>query len=87
MRLADIIRMNLCWEFMNASRGLGRSYRLPGRGRRELRVRVGGRLAFNDPRLTVTAALAGFGLACVPEDYAAAPPAFALLVEALRYRG
>jgi DNA-binding transcriptional LysR family regulator len=88
------------------------------KGGRELRVRVDGRVAFNDPRLTVTAAVAGFGLVCVPEDYAVAPladgrlvrvledwcppfpgyhlyypsrrqqsPAFALLVEALRYRG
>jgi DNA-binding transcriptional LysR family regulator len=88
------------------------------KGGRELRVRVEGRLAFNHPRLIMTAAMAGFGLACVPQDYAVAPladgrlvrvledwcppfpgyhlyypsrrqqsPAFALLVEALRYRG
>jgi len=92
------------WEFEKAGR--------------ELRVRVDGPLAFNTPRLVVTAAIAGFGLACLPEDQVAAPiaegrlvrlledwcppfpgyhlyypsrrqqsPAFALLVEALRYRG
>jgi DNA-binding transcriptional LysR family regulator len=84
---------------------------------RELRVRVDGRLAFNTPRMIVTAAAAGFGVAFLPEDEAAAQladgrlmrvledwcppfpgyhlyypsrrhhsPAFALLVEALRYR-
>ena len=84
---------------------------------RELRVRVEGQLAFNNPPMIVRAALAGFGLACVLEDHVAAyvaegslirvfedwcPPfagyhlyypsrrqpsaAFALLVDALRFR-
>ena len=84
---------------------------------RELRVRVDGRLAFNDVPLILEAATAGFGLACVPEDHARRhiedgrlvrvledwcepfsgfhlyypsrrqmTPAFALLVDALRYR-
>ncbi len=84
---------------------------------RELKVRVEGQLVFNDIFQILDAALAGFGLAYVPEDLAAphlakgrlkrvleewCPPwsgyhlyypsrrqsstAFALLVEALRYR-
>ena len=89
-----------------------------GKDGRELRVRVEGRLAFNNAPMIVRAAIDGFGLACLPEDLIAAdvaegrllsvledwcPPfagyhlyypsrrqpsaAFALLVEALRYRG
>jgi DNA-binding transcriptional LysR family regulator len=85
---------------------------------RELRVRVEGQLVFNNIALRLDAALAGFGLAYLPEDqvrtHLAAGrlvrvladwcppfpgyhlyypsrrqprPAFALLVEALRYRG
>jgi len=85
---------------------------------RELRVRVDGPLVFNSTRLAIEAAIAGFGLACVMQEQAAAEvaagrlarvlddwcppfsgyhlyypsrrqlsPAFALLVEALRYRG
>jgi DNA-binding transcriptional LysR family regulator len=84
---------------------------------RELKVRVDGRLVFNDVSQMLTAALAGFGLAYVFEDVAQAPiaegkltrvledwcppfagyhlyypsrrqssPAFALLVDLLRYR-
>lgn len=84
---------------------------------RELRVRVEGRLVFNTATLCVKAALAGHGLACVPEervrDHVRAgrlvrvladwcppfagfhlyypsrrqpTPAFAVLVDALRYR-
>jgi DNA-binding transcriptional LysR family regulator len=84
---------------------------------RELRVRVEGRLVFNTATMSVKAALAGDGLAFVPEDrvreHIAAgrlvrvladwcppfagfhlyypsrrqpPPAFAVLVDALRYR-
>ena len=89
-----------------------------GKGRRELKVRVEGPLVFNTIALRLNAALAGFGLAYLPEDPVAAPladgrlirvladwcppfpgyhlyypsrrqprPAFALLVDALRYRG
>jgi DNA-binding transcriptional LysR family regulator len=85
---------------------------------RELRVHVEGQLVFNGTTQTLNAALAGFGLASVPEDLAQpyivkgqlkrvledwCPPfsgyhlyypsrrqssaAFALLVDALRYRG
>ena len=85
---------------------------------RELNVRVDGPLVFSDGRMSLAAALAGFGLACVIEDQAEQPiadgrlirvledwcppfsgyhlyypsrrqlsPAFALLVEMLRYRG
>ncbi len=36
---------------------------------RELKVRVEGQLVFNSPTLIVEAAKAGFGLACLPEDY------------------
>ncbi len=87
------------------------------KGDRELKVRVEGQLAFNGTLQMLNAALAGFGLAYVPEDLAQphvakgrlkrvledwcqpysgyhlyypsrrqATPAFALLVEALRYR-
>ena len=88
-----------------------------GKDGRELRVRVEGRLVFNSVALILNAAMAGFGLACVPEDYARPhvaegrlvrvladwcppfagyhlyypsrrqqTPAFAAVVEALRYR-
>jgi DNA-binding transcriptional LysR family regulator len=88
------------------------------RGGRELRVRVEGQLVFNGTAPMLDAALAGFGLAYVPEDTVQAhlvdgrlirvladwcppypgyqlyypsrrqpTPAFALLVNALRYRG
>jgi DNA-binding transcriptional LysR family regulator len=40
------------------------------RGGRELKVRVEGQLVFNGARQVLTAALAGFGLAYVPEDLA-----------------
>jgi DNA-binding transcriptional LysR family regulator len=88
------------------------------KGGRELKVRVEGQLIVNTTSQTLAAALAGFGIAFLPEDLMAphiakgrlkpvlqdwcAPfpgyhlyypsrrqssPAFALLVEALRYRG
>ncbi len=88
------------------------------KGGRELKVRVEGQLIFNGTNQMLNAALAGFGLAYVPEDLAQphlarrrlrrvladwCPPyagfhlyypsrrqssaAFALLVDALRYRG
>src|SRR5437588_3825892 len=88
------------------------------KGGRELRVRVEGQLVFNGTFQMLNAALAGFGLAYVPEDVAGphlakgrlkrvledwcppysgyhlyypsrrqSTPAFALMVEALRYRG
>ena len=84
---------------------------------RELKVRVEGQLAFNDIALIREAAIAGFGIAFLPEDYVEAhveagrlatvledwtppfpgyhlyypsrrqqSPAFALVVDALRYR-
>jgi DNA-binding transcriptional LysR family regulator len=84
---------------------------------RELKVRVEGQLVFNNIALRLNAALAGLGLAYLPEDQVEAPltdgrlirvledwcapfsgyhlyypsrrqptPAFALLVDALRYR-
>lgn len=84
---------------------------------RELKVRVEGQLVFNNAGMILAAALAGFGLAYLPEDQVAPhladgrlvrvlagwcppfpgyhlyypsrrqqSPAFALLVEALRYR-
>ena len=87
------------------------------KGARELKVRVEGQLVFNGTFQMLNAALAGFGLAYVPEDLAQphlakdrlkrvledwcppysgyhlyypsrrqATPAFALLVDALRYR-
>jgi DNA-binding transcriptional LysR family regulator len=85
---------------------------------RELRARVEGQLVFNTVELMLEAAMAGFGLAYLPEDAVAPrladrrlarvladwcapfpgyhlyypsrrqlPPAFALLVDALRHRG
>jgi len=85
---------------------------------RELKVRVEGQFVFNTSALRLSAVLAGFGLAYLPEDQALAhiadgrlvrvladwcppfsgchlyypsrrqhSPAFAVLVEALRYRG
>jgi len=85
---------------------------------RELKVRVDGQLVFNNTGLRLNAALAGFGLAYLPEDHVKKQladgrlirvladwcppfsgyhlyypsrrqqsPAFAVLVEALRYRG
>jgi DNA-binding transcriptional LysR family regulator len=89
-----------------------------GKGGREVRVRVDGQLVFNATTPMLDAALAGFGLAYVPEDAVQAhladgrlvrvladwcppypgyhlyypthrqpTPAFALLVNALRYSG
>jgi DNA-binding transcriptional LysR family regulator len=88
------------------------------KGGRDLRVRVEGKLAFNNPGFVRDAAIAGFGIGFLPEDHVAdaigdgrlirvlddwcgpfdgyhlyypsrrqLSPAFALLVEALRYRG
>ena len=88
------------------------------KGGRELKVRVEGQLVFNNIALRLHAALAGFGLAYLPEDQVEThladgrlirvlgdwcppfpgyhlyypsrrqpTPAFALLVNALRYRG
>ena len=88
------------------------------KGRRELKARVEGQLVFNNLALRLNAALAGLGLACLPEERVRAhladgrlvrvladwcppfpgyhlyypsrrqpAPAFAVLVEALRYRG
>jgi DNA-binding transcriptional LysR family regulator len=88
------------------------------KGGRELRLRVEGQLVLNGSTQMLNAALAGFGLAYVPEDLAQpdvaqgrlkrvledwcppflgyhlyypsrrhSSPAFALLVDALRYRG
>ena len=87
------------------------------KGKRELKVRVEGQLVFNNLNQIINAALAGFGLAYVPEDLVQAhikagklkrvledwcppfpgyhlyypsrrqsSPAFALIVDALRYR-
>ena len=88
------------------------------KGKRKLNVRVDGQLIFNSSTQMVDAALAGLGLACVPEgaiephlgtghltrvleewcprssgyhlyypSRRQSSPAFALLVDALRYRG
>jgi len=88
------------------------------KGNRELKVRVEGQLVFNGTTPILAAAIAGMGLAYLPEDMALAPlaggrlrrvlddwcppyagyhlyypsrrqssPAFALLVDALRFRG
>jgi DNA-binding transcriptional LysR family regulator len=88
------------------------------KGARKLNVRVDGQLTFNNLALRLSAALSGFGLACLPEDRVLPhiadgtlirvladwcppysgyhlyypsrrqpTPAFALVVEGLRYRG
>jgi DNA-binding transcriptional LysR family regulator len=54
-----------------------------GKDGRELRVRVDGQLAFNNASMVLRAALAGFGLACVLEDHAAAHVADGALVRVL----
>jgi DNA-binding transcriptional LysR family regulator len=87
------------------------------KGGRELKVRVDGQLVYNSPGQMLNAALAGLGLACVPQDLAQphldsgrvtrvledwcppysgyhlyypsrrqSSPAFAALMEAMRYR-
>jgi DNA-binding transcriptional LysR family regulator len=53
------------------------------KGERALRVRVEGQLAFNDARMTVRAATAGFGLACVLEDQVEALVADGRLIRVL----
>ena len=53
------------------------------KGRRELHVRVDGQLVFNDAPMMLRAAAAGFGLACVPDDHAAAMIAEGRLVRVL----
>jgi DNA-binding transcriptional LysR family regulator len=40
-----------------------------GGGGRDLKVRVEGRLVFNNVRMMLEAAMAGYGLACVPDDH------------------
>jgi DNA-binding transcriptional LysR family regulator len=50
---------------------------------RPLNVRVEGQLTFNTPRLILAAAIAGFGLACLPHDHAAAALADGRLVRVL----
>jgi DNA-binding transcriptional LysR family regulator len=51
---------------------------------RALNVRVEGRLAFNNVRMVLEAAMAGHGLACVPDDHIAAHVAEGRLVRVLR---
>ena len=53
------------------------------RNRREVKVRVEGQLIFNDVGMVLTAAAAGFGLACVLEDHAEADVATGRLVRVL----
>ena len=50
---------------------------------RELKVRVEGQLAFNNPFMILRAATAGFGLACVLEDHVIAHVAAGSLVRVL----
>ena len=50
---------------------------------RSLRVRVEGQLAFDNARMVLRAAMAGFGLACVLEDVATAHVAAGHLVRVL----
>jgi len=50
---------------------------------RELRVRVDGQLAFDNPRMTLRAAVSGFGLVCLPESHIGAELADGRLVRVL----
>jgi DNA-binding transcriptional LysR family regulator len=54
-----------------------------GRDGRELNVRVEGRLAFNNVRMMLEAAMAGFGLACAPDDHIAPHVAEGRLIRVL----
>lgn len=54
-----------------------------GKGGNELRVRVDGQLVFNSVPMILRAAVAGFGLACVPHDHAADHVAAGRLVTVL----
>jgi DNA-binding transcriptional LysR family regulator len=54
-----------------------------GKRGRELKVRVEGRLVFNNIALRLNAALAGFGLACLPQDQVQTLVAGGRLVEVL----
>jgi DNA-binding transcriptional LysR family regulator len=54
-----------------------------GKDGRNLNVRVDGRLVFNNAPLILDVATEGFGLACMPEDYAAARVADGRLVRVL----
>ena len=58
-------------------------WELEKRGR-QLNARVGGQLAFNNARMIVRAALAGFGLACLLEDHVSAHLADGRLVRVLQ---
>ena len=53
------------------------------KGGREVKVRVEGQLAFNNPAMTLRAAMAGFGLACVLEDHVTAHVASGSLIRVL----
>ena len=53
------------------------------KGGREVKVRVEGQLAFDNPAMTLRAAMAGFGLACVLEDHVAAHVASGSLIRVL----
>jgi DNA-binding transcriptional LysR family regulator len=53
------------------------------KGGRELNVRVEGQLVFNIPALVVDAALAGFGLACLPDAELTGPLAEGRLIRVL----
>ena len=53
------------------------------RGKRELKVRVEGQLVFNAIRMILDAALAGLGLACLPEDLVQARIAEGKLIRVL----
>ena len=53
------------------------------KGGREVKVRVEGQLAFDNPAMTLRAAMAGFGPACVLEDHVAAHVASGSLIRVL----
>ena len=53
------------------------------KGGREMKVRVEGQLAFNNPLMMLRAATSGFGLACVLEDHVSAQVANGSLVRVL----
>ncbi len=77
----DLIR-HRCINLRLPTRGGLYAWELERQGR-ELNVRVEGQLVFNSTHLVVEAALAGFGLACLPDAELAAPLADGRLVRLL----
>jgi len=70
-RIPQDLADHLCINLRLPTLGSLYAWKLEKDGR-ELKVRVDGQLAFNNVAMILRAAAAGFGLACVPEDYVTA---------------